>query len=545
MAGPDRERAPSPSKICAGFASLMERSQELFTGLRELPQFGKEWKQHFQATFEVYTKLWKYQQMHRAVLESQESLSLKRWEIGDIASKIGQLYYHYYLRTSNSNYLEEAYVFYDAIRSRQYYKDIGEMNNQTLFLKKLRYLARFMIVCLLTFRYATVEQLIDDLNEGIEEFVSLFGEQGIAEWKIVVAEVKRFISAERTLVIEDNGVAIPLEYFNPPSTQRMSLPRKPDLKIQEVVVVAAKQNQVKFSELTLDMLRMIQLLERRLPKPVDTNPHHTPRMRGNPRKHLLYRPPFSQLFLFLATAFRELQEGGALLCYIAADAMSPDESCKAAREGFSLSVSSSINTTKTNTANDPVDCLLPYDFTSFARKPLILIVDGETSFCFQNIPRVFSAPFLVFSSPQASPMSGASKVNLFSFFLGNPLQAFCYVCNVDRLTKTEYDHCVKAVKRFEAKISDALFEYKDLDSNFRSFLDDQYAQHVIIRFLFCLATLSHHKAFKGKEAFLPKSNPALPTDIVNHSSVLNMLRELVKVTNTASMVVLEAEDLGQ
>ena len=70
------------------------------------------------------------------------------------------------------------------------------------------------------------------------------------------------------------------------------------------------------------------------------------------------------------------------MCYIAADAMSPDgsfctlgliyhcwlESCKAAREGFSLSVSSSINTTKTNTANDPVDCLLPYDFTSFARQ---------------------------------------------------------------------------------------------------------------------------------------------------------------------------------
>ena len=45
-------------------------------------------------------------------------------------------------------------------------------------------------------------------------------------------------------MVEDNGVAIPLEYFNPPSTQRMSLPRKPDLKIQEVVVVAAKQNQV-------------------------------------------------------------------------------------------------------------------------------------------------------------------------------------------------------------------------------------------------------------------------------------------------------------
>lgn len=31
----------------------------------------------------------------RPVLEDKENYGLKRWEVGEIASKIGQLYYHY------------------------------------------------------------------------------------------------------------------------------------------------------------------------------------------------------------------------------------------------------------------------------------------------------------------------------------------------------------------------------------------------------------------------------------------------------------------
>lgn len=51
--------------------------------------------QYFEKTFEVYTKLWKFQQTHRPILEDKANYGLKRWEVGEIASKIGQLYYHY------------------------------------------------------------------------------------------------------------------------------------------------------------------------------------------------------------------------------------------------------------------------------------------------------------------------------------------------------------------------------------------------------------------------------------------------------------------
>jgi hypothetical protein len=47
------------------FRYLLEKSQQLFVGLKELPPTGRSWQPHFQRTFEVYTRLWKFQQQHR------------------------------------------------------------------------------------------------------------------------------------------------------------------------------------------------------------------------------------------------------------------------------------------------------------------------------------------------------------------------------------------------------------------------------------------------------------------------------------------------
>ncbi|KAJ2860359.1 hypothetical protein GGI22_002734, partial [Coemansia erecta] len=129
------------------FEYLLEKSQQLFLGLSDLPEIGsKYWMPHFQRTFEVFTKLWRFQNQHRLLLEKPQHYGLKRWEVGEIASKIGQLYYRYYLRTSETNYLQEAYVFYDAIRERNYFKGEQEVRNSALMIKKLRYYARFIVV---------------------------------------------------------------------------------------------------------------------------------------------------------------------------------------------------------------------------------------------------------------------------------------------------------------------------------------------------------------------------------------------------------------
>lgn len=41
--------------------------------------------------------------------------------------------------------------------------------------------------------------------------------------------------------------------------------------------------------------------------------------RDNPHKYLLYKPSISQLLVFLASGFKELPPGGALLLYVSAD----------------------------------------------------------------------------------------------------------------------------------------------------------------------------------------------------------------------------------
>ena len=100
-------------KIVNEFCHLLEKSKQLFNGLRDMPQYGhKQWQAYFGRTFDIYTKLWKFQQQHRPVLDRSDcearnylathlmwifcrKYGLKRWQIGEIASKIGQLYYHY------------------------------------------------------------------------------------------------------------------------------------------------------------------------------------------------------------------------------------------------------------------------------------------------------------------------------------------------------------------------------------------------------------------------------------------------------------------
>lgn len=74
-------------KLVQEFAHLLEKSKQLFNGLRfvsnhqycsiskliefsftyrDLPQYGhKQWQPYFGRTFDVYTRLWKFQQQHR------------------------------------------------------------------------------------------------------------------------------------------------------------------------------------------------------------------------------------------------------------------------------------------------------------------------------------------------------------------------------------------------------------------------------------------------------------------------------------------------
>ncbi|KAA3670869.1 uncharacterized protein DEA37_0000931, partial [Paragonimus westermani] len=83
----DRNVEQRDRSVVSEFCHLLEKSKQLLNGLRDLPQHGhKQWKAYFWRTFDVYTKLRKFQQQYR--LKPDELCRLKRWQMGEVASKI-------------------------------------------------------------------------------------------------------------------------------------------------------------------------------------------------------------------------------------------------------------------------------------------------------------------------------------------------------------------------------------------------------------------------------------------------------------------------
>ena len=252
------------------------------------------------------------QQQYRDILEGPP-VNLKRWEIGEIASRIGQLYYIYYLKTSDINYLNEAFTFYKAIRERSYFKTEGvnemmmmtslvpsrlRQNNMTsgatssssstsstpggpngqnsakshatIISRDLRYQARFLIVCLLLgMGDDVIEPLLTDLGLTLVKYKTecrpALSES--AQWKGLIEEIKRFLVRRSVISIrEDNGNKIPL--LESGRLRPLSLdgflrrPAPGACRLGGAVLVGNKRrNVIKVSELPMDVLRMAHSLE--------------------------------------------------------------------------------------------------------------------------------------------------------------------------------------------------------------------------------------------------------------------------------------------
>lgn len=146
--------------------TLVDKADKKFSKIRDLPYYERNrYDTYFYKVFKVYTQLWKFQQENRQKLVEA---GLKRWEIGEIASRIGQLYYGQYMRTSEASYLSEAYIFYEAILTREYFKE-GSFQDFNLANKQLRFLARFLMVCLVLNRREMVHQLVNQLKMLVDE----------------------------------------------------------------------------------------------------------------------------------------------------------------------------------------------------------------------------------------------------------------------------------------------------------------------------------------------------------------------------------------
>ncbi|XP_061603663.1 protein SCAI isoform X2 [Phyllopteryx taeniolatus] len=467
-------------KTVTDFCYLLDKSKQLFNGLRDLPQYGhKQWQSYFGRTFDVYTKLWKFQQQHRQILDSR--YGLKRWQIGEVASKIGQLYYHYYLRTSETSYLNEAFSFYSAIRQRSYYYQVNREDRPELVVKKLRYYARYIVVCLLLNKMDLVKVLVKELSEEIEDYTQRFNTEDQLEWNLVLQEVASFVEADPVVLLDENSSVTVISYrlqegCVPPLEQGMVVGQ---LVLADALIIGNSNSQVKFSELTIDMFRMLQALERepaniaiQTSKQGILEPTEKPAKRENPHKYLLYKPTFSQLFTFLSASFKELPANSVLLVYLSAAGVYP--SVNSEYEGpfdFGGVLTNSnrdiVNgevIQKRNQSHKEMHCLHPGDLLPFTRKPLFIIVDSTNSTAYKNFTNMFGQPLVCLLSPKVYP---------------------------------------KSVQ----------------DQAFLQFFGDEFLRLLLIRFVFCSATLRLHKVFREAQSF-PESYPELPKQDTVENSIL-------------------------
>ncbi|XP_023697057.1 protein SCAI-like isoform X2 [Paramormyrops kingsleyae] len=541
--GTEDDIPPGERKTVTDFCYLLDKSKQLFNGLRDLPQYGhKQWQSYFGRTFDVYTKLWKFQQQHRQVLDNR--YGLKRWQIGEVASKIGQLYYHYYLRTSETSYLNEAFSFYSAIRQRSYYYQVNKEDRPELVVKKLRYYARYIVVCLLLNKMDLVKVLVKELSEEIEDYTQRFNTEDQLEWNLVLQEVAAFVEADPVMVLNDDNAVVIMsnrlqEGIVPQLEQGMVVGQ---LTLADALIIGNCNNQVKFSELTIDMFRMLQALERepvnlaaQMTKPGTLQePSEKPAKRENPHKYLLYKPTFSQLYTFLSASFKELPASSVLLVYLSATGVFPTG--RSDYEGTyhgpydfggvltntNRDVVNGEAVQKRNQALKEMHCLHPGDLFPFTRKPLFIIVDSSNSTAYKNFSNLFGQPVVCLLSPTVYPKSMQDQTqrgSLFTLFLYSPLMAFLSVCGLSSLRQSLWEKAQDLLRKAFRDIGQALVRCRSIDQAFLQFYGDEFLRLLIIRFMFCSATLRLHKLFRESRSF-PESYPQLPKQDTVESSLL-------------------------
>uniref|UniRef100_A0A1J3FQ06 Protein SCAI n=1 Tax=Noccaea caerulescens TaxID=107243 RepID=A0A1J3FQ06_NOCCA len=424
--------------VSSNFRALVENADRKFARVRDLPAFGRAQSHYFHKVFKAYMKLWNFQQSHRSKLVES---GLNRWEIGEIASRIGHLYFSQYMRTSEARFLLEAYVFYEAILRRRYFEEAHGKDLNARF-KELRFYARFLLVSLIVDRREMVLHLAEKLRVLVDDSKSNFRETNFKEWRLVVQEITRFTNSDTNLTyLRPLRYCAMLDSFPASQTYLARFHAKKLFKFRDALLASYHRNEVKYAEVTLDTYRMMQCLEWEpsgsfyQKRPVETKENgfvidHTltsglidmklaadmadSSLPPNPRKAILYRPTVSHLLAVLAMICDELSPESVMLIYLSAsggpareNVAQPENSVgssrtskskllgRASQEQKSYKLEPLSNGQKNSSdyyedhlwlgprGGSGSNNLYPGDLIPFTRKPLFLIIDSDTSRAFK------------------------------------------------------------------------------------------------------------------------------------------------------------------
>ncbi|VFQ99775.1 unnamed protein product [Cuscuta campestris] len=564
------------------FRALADSAEKKFARVRDLPSYGggAPIGHYFHKVFKAYTRLWKFQQENRAKLVES---GLRRWEIGEIASRIGQLYYGQYLRTSEARFLIGSYIFYEAILHRNYFEGSGK--DRGVRFKELRFTARFLTVSLILNRSEMVSLLVDRFKDIVDESISTFPGTNFKEWKLVIQELVRFTNADFSSLI-----LRPLRYCALFDTYPLSHPyvnrfhASKVLKFQDALLTSYHKNEVKFAGLTLDTFRMMQCLEwepsdsfyqKEQPEfqenglladqsltsgLIDVNLGMNSNLPPNPKKVVLYRPSVPHLIAVIAKLVDELPPESLIMLYLSASGCSGQTSSSvigrstssrkpvkptsqtsqkqhtSSKGGESTSYFEkylSLGHSRTEGPNN----LYPGDLIPFTRRPLFIIVDSDSSHAFkvlhgaergERCALLLSPLRPLYKTPNSDVMRNGSQ---FTFFLASPLQAFCELVGIK---PNEDDNDADTI------ISTAFSEWEimlcttsSLDLVWAQVLSDPFLRRLLLRFIFCRAVFTLYCLKENGDQYLPVCLPELPDSFSSNSASEPAIRRLATHLNVA------------
>ena len=209
--------------------------------------------------FASFAKLWRFQQRHRAALTDA---GLRRWEIGEIASRVGQLYYAFYLRTGEGRYLSESHAFFDAAAKRDYFAECRQ--TPALAQKRLRHRARHVATCLLLDKLGEAREVVEAWRRDVDEYAADHRPADAAEWRALTDAAAAFVEADasgnkegsRRLARRAETTAL----SNPSADVRKTAGAR-FRRLGGVVLCGAYPSQVRFGDWALDAFRVHRACE--------------------------------------------------------------------------------------------------------------------------------------------------------------------------------------------------------------------------------------------------------------------------------------------
>eukprot|EP01156_Anaeramoeba_ignava_P012467 Anaeramoba_ignava/a490553_29.p1 GENE.a490553_29~~a490553_29.p1 ORF type:complete len:474 (+),score=158.56 a490553_29:69-1490(+) len=324
----------------------------------------------------------------------------------------------------------------------------------------MRYLARFILVCLLTENISSLIEVKSEMKKTVRAYEQTFQLPDSQEWWTVLSELDQILMvntmkySSKVEQMIQVSYRLHQNYFSVYHRINKSLysifDSEPRYHLKEAIITGNK-TQIKFSEMLVDLLRFTELLEIIEDKD-PTELIQSPKYKC-PHKLLLYRPTISQFLTTLSSTtsiLESYEENSALLLYISAEGFfSPLANIGGAQLNPTFR---DLNSFKFDSI--PPNVLSSHDLLPFTRSPCLLIVDSSSSFVFQEIPPIYGKSFICLSSPQNQfPGIDPIEGGIFTLFLTNPIYAICKITSI-RIPQEQFE---TAILLFENTIQKLIF----------------------------------------------------------------------------------------